>query len=355
MENYILKHYLGSGRTSDVYLAENTKINVPVAVKLIDKNNLSDKQLQHVRREISLMKSIEHENIIKLFDVIEGEEKIALIMEYALKGQLNTYLKTEEKSHKINIKKFFAEIISAVEYLHEEKHIIHRDIKPQNILVDRFSRIKLADFGLSTLEDSINNTRCGSPGYTSPEMLLKQDYGPATDIWSLGVVLYVMCFGVLPFHDSSVQNVCKKIISDPVKIPDDADPQLSDLIQRMLEKDQTKRISLNDVKMHPWLNYDEIMNGIKREHNRVNKEQIVRRVMAKLNSLGYTSEFVYANIEKEDNEIKVLFNLLRWKYESEKIRKMNSSTHASKALETGRLFIGLGSKVKCYRRRENIK
>ena len=265
INNYKMDKKIGEGRFSKVYLAIHKLTLEKVAIKIIFKNhNKSIDFLDRIKSEIEILKKVKHNNICKLFSIIETEERIYLIQEFIEGQDLLYFIKLKEKPE-IKLKQicnYFRQIISAINYLHNVLHISHRDLKPENILINEKNEIKLIDFGLGKIYKYKNKiiklkTHCGSPFYASPEMI-KGDkyYGNISDIWSLGVILYFMLFEELPFYDSDVVRLYRKILDGKYKMPKDkinlVGKDAVDLIKKILEKEPDKRIKINEIMEHKW-------------------------------------------------------------------------------------------------------
>ena len=270
--NYKMDKKIGEGRFSKVYLAIHKLTSEKVAIKIIYKNNDSSKDLlQRIKSEMEILKKVKHNNICKLFSIIETEQRIYIIQEYIEGIDLLSFIKQAEKLG-IKLKRiiyYFRQIVSAINYLHNVHKISHRDLKPENILIDNNHDIKLIDFGLSKIFKNKENkiiklkTHCGSPFYASPEMIKGEKYyGNISDIWSLGVILYFMIFDELPFYESDLGRLYKKILEEKYTIPKDkiklVGKDAIDLIKKMLEKDPKKRIKINEIMEH---------NFFKKENN----------------------------------------------------------------------------------------
>lgn len=245
--NYYIIKTVGQGSYGKVKLAcqKDTKENV--AIKILQKARMKQPELERARRETDIMRKLSHPHIAKLFEVIETEEAMNIVMEFAGRTLLSYVLERgglgEEPA-----KKFFMELLSAIKYCHD-MNIIHRDIKHQNILLDDKDNCKLIDFGLSNFmeEGKLRSTFCGTPAYAAPEMILGKKYvGPEVDIWSMGVVLYSMITGVFPFENVG------DIIKGMFKEPKNTSPECIDLLKQMLQVDIQNRATLEQVVKHPW-------------------------------------------------------------------------------------------------------
>jgi len=207
-----------------------------------------------VRREIKILKLFKHPNIIRLYEIIKTPSTIILSMEYVPNGDLYKLLESKGKLQESEARKYFQQIVEALDYIHSNK-VSHRDIKPENLLLDSDMNIKVADFGLSNLmRDGVPlETACGSPNYAAPELLSGCGYcGNAVDVWSTGVVLFALVAGYLPFDDNNIQELFNKIRRTEYQVPRDFSPYLKDLVMRMLHPEPFGRITLEEVKAHPW-------------------------------------------------------------------------------------------------------
>lgn len=271
---------LGNGAYSVVYLGKckniekvklNNLKNDKVAIKKINMLNQSNKVLKMIREEIQIMKNImqnPHDNIIKCIDIIDDIDCIYFILEYCEGGELYSLLgKPIKEETALN---YFKQIFSGLYYLNENK-IIHRDIKPKNILIihnsDNNNILKIADFGLAKIKNNMSriNTVCGSPLYMAPEVLSEKTYDSSVDIWALGLLLYEMIYGVSPFYYcKNLTDLKKSVLYE--KIYYDHHILISnecfDILNKMLESDSSKRITLKEIKEHCWLNNGKLENSI---------------------------------------------------------------------------------------------
>ena len=207
---------LGQGTFAKVYYARNIKTGQSVAIKVIDKEKVVRVGLMNqIKREISVMKLVRHPNIVHLYEVMATKTKIYFIMEYCKGGELfNKVAKGRLKEDAA--RKYFQQLINAVDFCHS-RGVYHRDLKPENLLLDDDENLKISDFGLSALveskhQDGLLHTTCGTPAYVAPEVINRRGYdGTKADIWSCGVVLYVLLAGYLPFQDSNLMEMYRKI------------------------------------------------------------------------------------------------------------------------------------------------
>ena len=255
--NYILGKKLGQGTFGIVVLAKHEITGENVAIKILDKDKIvreSDKT--RLEREIRIMKSMYHNNIVHLYQVIENLKELFIVMEYISGKELFDYIIHKKHLDELESCKFYQQIISGIEYLGKTK-VAHRDLKPENLLLDSKKNIKIVDFGLSNtyFQDELLSTACGSPCYAAPEMLSGEKYnGINIDIWSSGIVLYAMLCGYLPFEDNDNPKLYKKIIKGIFETPDFISPYAVDLLHRILNVDPEKRYTIEQIKEHPWFN-----------------------------------------------------------------------------------------------------
>ncbi|CAO3670236.1 unnamed protein product [Umbelopsis ramanniana] len=260
--DYYLGRTLGKGASGRVKLGIHRVTGEQVAVKIINKAYLSANPAidKAVKREIAIMKLIHHPSIMALHDVIEDDEspELYLILEYMEGGELFEYLVSEGRLPESKARSYFQQIIYGVDYCH--RHLIcHRDLKPENLLLDRNLDIKIADFGMASLQPigSLLETSCGSPHYASPEIVTGRPYdGSSSDIWSCGIILYALLTGHLPFDDENIRLLLKKVKTGRYVMPHDISYEAQDLIRKILVTDPSKRITTEEIKRHPWFAQD---------------------------------------------------------------------------------------------------
>ena len=252
----ILSHHDASIR--QVKLATHVVTGHKVAVKILNKAKIKQLGMEEkVQREINILHLCTHPHIIRLYEVIDTPTDIFLVNEYVSGGELFDYIVSKGRLSADEARNFFHQIISGVEYCHFQK-IVHRDLKPENLLLDANLNIKIADFGLSNLmrDGDFLRTSCGSPNYAAPEVISGHLYaGPEVDVWSCGVILYALLCGSLPFDDESIPNLFKKIKSGMYSLPTHLSQLAKNLIPRMLEVDPMKRITIPEIRLHPWFQH----------------------------------------------------------------------------------------------------
>lgn len=256
-KRYRIEKTLGEGTYGKVKLAFDNYTREKVAIKIIRKENVkTPKDMERVRREIDILSVLRHPHIIKVIDVVETRTNIIIVMEYAVNGELFDYINERRYLDEAESRKYFRQIISAVDYCHKNL-VVHRDLKLENLLLDKDFNIKIIDFGLSNQfhNDTLLNTFCGSPLYASPEMIQGKDYhGPEVDCWSLGVVLYTLLCGTMPFDDSDMKHLVDSITHASYPSPKGLTKLATDLLSRLLRANPKKRATIENIRVHPWTN-----------------------------------------------------------------------------------------------------
>ncbi|MED6121148.1 CBL-interacting serine/threonine-protein kinase 11 [Stylosanthes scabra] len=254
---YDLGRLLGCGAFAKVYHARNLESGQSVAVKIICKKKLLGTGLDgNVKREISIMSRLHHPHIVKLHEVLATKTKIFFVMEFIKGGELFARVSKARFSEDLS-RRFFHQLISAVGYCHS-RGVFHRDLKPENLLLDEHGNLKVSDFGLSALRDQIHpdgllHTLCGTPAYVAPEILSKRGYdGAKVDVWSCGVVLFVLTAGYLPFNDPNLMVMYKKIYRGEFRCPRWMSPDLKRFLRKLLDVNPNTRITVDEMKEDPW-------------------------------------------------------------------------------------------------------
>ncbi|XP_037697476.1 serine/threonine-protein kinase SIK3 isoform X8 [Choloepus didactylus] len=252
---YEIDRTIGKGNFAVVKRATHLVTKAKVAIKIIDKTQLDEENLKKIFREVQIMKMLCHPHIIRLYQVMETERMIYLVTEYASGGEIFDHLVAHGRMAEKEARRKFKQIVAAVYFCHCQ-NIVHRDLKAENLLLDANLNIKIADFGFSNLftPGQLLKTWCGSPPYAAPELFEGKEYdGPKVDIWSLGVVLYVLVCGALPFDGSTLQNLRARVLSGKFRIPFFMSTECEHLIRHMLVLDPNKRLSMEQICKHKWM------------------------------------------------------------------------------------------------------
>ena len=314
IDQYMIEEKLGEGIFGTVKLATHKLTNEKVAIKLLNKNRITKAQQTLLSRELSILKRMNHFNIIKLYSIIETESIIYLIQEYSQGRELSHYIQNHSKIDEKEICKFFQQIISGIEYIHK-MGIVHRDLKPENILLTRANDIKIIDFGLSNTysEGELLKTSCGSPYYAPPEMLQGKPYkGLYSDIYSCGIILYYMLSKKLPFNEKNNTELYKKIIEGKFNMPKNISKDAQDLLKKIIKVNPEERIKIKDIKNHPWF---QLANVNYNMHDGLNCDKIIfpidNEIVGKMHELGFKKmEVRYNIIRNEHNNITTTYYLL---------------------------------------------
>ncbi|XP_066334825.1 CBL-interacting protein kinase 15 [Miscanthus floridulus] len=258
MERYELGRLLGKGTFGKVHYARNLESNQSVAIKMMDKDKVLKVGLsEQIRREITTMRLVAHKNIVELHEVMATRNKIYFVMEYVKGGELFDKIEKSGKLTEAVAHKYFQQLISAVDYCHS-RGVYHRDLKPENLLLDENENLKVSDFGLSALseskrQDGLLHTTCGTPAYVAPEVISKTGYdGAKSDIWSCGVVLFVLVAGYLPFQGPNLMEMYRKIQNGDFRCPSWFSHKLKKLLYKILDPNPNTRISVQKIKESTW-------------------------------------------------------------------------------------------------------
>ena len=252
---YRLFRTIGEGSFSTVKLGYQIFTQDPVAVKIVNKCMIkSDADMQWLMREVEVMRNLNHPGIVKLYDFIEDESAYYMVIEYCGGGELFDFIIARNCVEEPLAKKLFKQICLSVGYLHEN-NIVHRDLKPENLLLTETNNVKLIDFGLcSTEADKPMTNRCGSAVYISPEALTQQQYmGQPADVWAMGVILYALVDGSLPWNYDDPQKMYEQITTGDFAPPKELTEECYDLIKQIFNPDPDQRITIPQILVHPWL------------------------------------------------------------------------------------------------------
>lgn len=282
---YELGATLGRGNFGLVKLAVNRETGEQFAVKIVKKEVLADETTANVeiKREIAIMKALDHNNIVALNDVLYSPKRVFMVMELVRGGELFESIVKNGRQDEATARKYFHQLIDAVHYCHH-RGVYHRDLKPENLLLGENGELKITDFGFSAMKDygaHLLHTNCGSPHYCAPEVWsgTQDGYdGRKNDAWSCGIILFVMLTGKQPFFGDDEDLLLEMVKDGEVEYPEYLSDGARDLIERLLERDPKKRYSLSKVKRHPWfaIGYDAEKDALLRQQN-IRKERAKQR------------------------------------------------------------------------------
>lgn len=270
---YEVGRTIGEGTFAKVKFAQNTETGEGVALKVMAKSTiLKHKMVHQIKREISIMKIVRHPNIVRLLEVLASQTKIYIVLEFVTGGELFDKIVHQGKLSENETRRYFQQLIDAVAHCHS-KGVYHRDLKPENLLLDSHGNLKVSDFGLSALPQQgveLLHTTCGTPNYVAPEVLSHRGYdGAAADVWSCGVILYVLIAGYRPFDETDLPTLYKKIDTADFSCPFWFSPGATSLIRRILDPNPETRITIQGIKNDPWFrrNYVTVKYGEDEEVN----------------------------------------------------------------------------------------
>uniref|UniRef100_A0A9J7Y6C6 BR serine/threonine kinase 2b n=1 Tax=Cyprinus carpio carpio TaxID=630221 RepID=A0A9J7Y6C6_CYPCA len=301
---YRLEKTLGKGQTGLVKLGIHCVTCQKVAIKIVNREKLSESVLMKVEREIAILKLIEHPHVLKLHDVYENKKYLYLVLEHVSGGELFDYLVKKGRLTPKEARKFFRQIISALDFCHSHS-ICHRDLKPENLLLDEKNNIRIADFGMASLQvgDSLLETSCGK-----------------ADVWSCGVILFALLVGALPFDDDNLRNLLEKVKLGVFHMPHFIPPDCQNLLRGMIEVDATKRLTLEQIQKHTWYiggkNEPEPEQPVPRKvaiRTLPSTEDIDPDVLESMHSLGCfrdKNKLMKDLLSDDDNQEKMIYFLL---------------------------------------------
>ena len=326
--DYIIKKTIGKGTFSKVKLGIHKETKQKVAIKILEKSAIVEKDdLERIIREMTILNQIDHINVIKVYDIYESEDNYLIIMEYCEGGELFNYIVKNQKLSEEETSFFFYQIINGVEYLHS-KNIVHRDLKPENLLLCEGNILKIIDFGLSNFYNgNYLSTPCGSPCYASPEMVSGNKYnGFNIDIWAIGIILFAMLCGYLPFEDDDNDILFQKILECKLDYPKHLSSLAKDIMKKILVTNPEKRIKIPQIKKHKFY-----LMGKKLYNKKFNINEEVNDVE---DSNDFEEEKInnnkshYNRLDTEyDDEIDIKINIKK----NDKIKIKNNKTHENEA------------------------
>ncbi|XVE55649.1 hypothetical protein DITRI_Ditri03aG0175500 [Diplodiscus trichospermus] len=253
---YEIGRTIGEGTFAKVKFAQNTETGESVAMKVLDRSTIiKHKMVDQIKREISIMKLVRHPYVVRLHEVIASRTKIYIILEFITGGELFDKIVHNGRLSEAEARRYFQQLIDGVEYCHS-KGVYHRDLKPENLLLDSQGNLKISDFGLSALPEqgvSLLRTTCGTPNYVAPEVLSHKGYdGAVADVWSCGVILYVLMSGYLPFDELDLTTLYSKIERAEFFCPSWFPVGAKSLIQRILDPNPQTRITIEQIRSDEW-------------------------------------------------------------------------------------------------------
>ncbi|RNF20336.1 mitogen-activated protein kinase kinase 2 [Trypanosoma conorhini] len=254
MENYTIVELIGEGSFGKVYKARRKGSGQVVAMKFIVKKGKNDKELLNLRSEIEIMTKLDHGNIITLFEAFETQQEFVVVMEYA-QGELFEVLEDDKNLPEEVVRRISKQLIQALHYLHSNR-IMHRDMKPQNILVGQNGAVKLADFGFArsmSYNTMVLTSIKGTPLYMAPELVQEQPYNHCADLWSLGCILYQLYYGKPPFYTNHLYKLINQIVNDPVKFEEPISPDFKSLLKGLLTKSFSARLNWPQLLNHQFV------------------------------------------------------------------------------------------------------
>ncbi|XP_075368765.1 serine/threonine-protein kinase 36 isoform X4 [Mycteria americana] len=254
MEKYHVLEMIGEGSFGRVYKGRRKHSAQVVALKFIPKVGRSEKELKNLQREIEIMRGLHHPNIIQMLDSFETDKEVVVVTDYA-EGELFQILEDDGSLPEDQVQTIAAQLVSALYYLHSHR-ILHRDMKPQNILLGKDGVVKLCDFGFAramSIHTMVLTSIKGTPLYMSPELVEERPYDHTADLWSVGCILYELFVGTPPFYTSSIFQLVSLIVKDPVKWPKAISPVFKSFLQGLLMKDPCQRLSWPELLSHPFI------------------------------------------------------------------------------------------------------
>ena len=313
--HYKILKKLGEGNFSTVKLASHSLTGEKVAIKILEKTKVTKlEEKERINRELAIMRKLNHYNIGKLYQIVETKLTIYLIQENVPGKEFMEYLTKKGKLKEVEACKFFHQIISGLEYMHQ-CGVAHRDFKPENILITKDDTVlKIIDFGLGNIykNNQLLKTACGSPCYAPPEMIKEESYnGAKSDIWSSGIILYLMLCGKLPFYHEQNQVMYEQILSGKFEHPNFLSDNAKDLLDKIIEVDPKKRLNFEEIKSHPWFN---IIDKNELMHKGINPNEdiipIDEEIVQDMEKLGFNKMELRFNLLKNfHNKITAVYDL----------------------------------------------
>jgi 5'-AMP-activated protein kinase catalytic alpha subunit len=296
---------------STVWLAEHTELYRPVVIKMIAKSKIAaNAQETRFIREVNLLKQMDHPFLIKIFDVLDDDVFQYLVMEFADRNDITTFVPKGEGLSEEAARRNFVQLVSALEYLHDVSCVPHRDLQAQHILLDKNNNLRLIGFGLShSTLDPAQLCQAHAHPYAAPEVLQGKKYTTLSDIWSAGVVLFLLATGFLPFEDEDADQLCQQITTTAPVFPPTLSPQLADLLQKILQRRPEERITIPRIKEHPWFSVSVYFSLRSLWHT--TPQEVDPEVVGRIASLGYDPKMLMASMLCDDESaIAVLYKII---------------------------------------------
>lgn len=370
ISHYTILEQIGHGSTSCVYKAQENYTNQIVAIKIMSKNNNNEYIAQCRKREFNISFNVQHPLIVPVYEQIDSESYHYYVMEYVNGKTLLDYVNEHSALNDSQIRKFFQQLISIIHYLHNEMHVVHRDLKAENILVDSDDNIRLIDFGFSTFieNDQFLKTICGSPAYLAPEIINRQPYSKAVDIWSAGIILYAISHQTLPFYNNNTVIMLSNIVNNEPTFSPFLSPLLIDLLSQMLVKNPLERIPLENIEKHGWFkaqipyNYSNLFLKLLCPYQPLDNEVISKIEKCLHRTAKFISNCLIASVKNEfhdmDEEstlIVTIYKILRREIinkilKQSRIQKYSDLQVTSKISVLPPLIQGLSPKIKFARK-----
>jgi serine/threonine protein kinase len=252
LRNYTVTHLIGEGSYSQVYAAEDTLTHTPHAIKVIPRSFSTQAE-----SEINILSSLSHRSCVHLYESLSDDLAYYLITDHVSNGTLLQHMNYSHAFPEHDARQIFAQLFDGIRYLHDVQQVAHLDLKLENVMIDSRSQVKIIDFGQARSFDALGRLRvpirCGSRPYCAPEIISGRPVTPSVDIWSMGVILYTLVTGAFPFYTGDDSLLTGRILFDEVAFPRDVSPEFRSLVSKMLEKENTKRITLAEIAARPWM------------------------------------------------------------------------------------------------------
>jgi serine/threonine protein kinase len=246
--DYFLSYKIGSGAMATVFLGGHDRVGGPLAIKQIPKWRLTKQVTPDELIRTTPMPI--HQNLTELFDILEDSDSLYFVMELAEHGSINRILERDAAQSETACRRIFYEICIGLGHLHNELGLLHQNLHAENVLLDEKDDVRLSDFALSAV---LPHSSDRSPTYTAPEVIQLEQPSTASDLWSAGVLLYVMATGRFPFEDRALPRLVNKFVNQPLSVPENLSGPLRDLLSKLLQKSPSERIQITDIIRHPWL------------------------------------------------------------------------------------------------------